>query len=151
MDSKLSNRGERLCLFDALGNCIDEVHYGVEGDWPSLAAGQGSSMELLHPPIRTTNSHRPGVLAYTPAPLISSPMYLTSPIGTSYLFGASTIIGNSLLSDREGHLVLKNIKLSQVHEDKNLLDNVSRRSVENDGATRLAHARQSQRKLSQRR
>ena len=46
---KLSNRGERLCLFDALGNCIDEVHYGVEGDWPSMAAGQGSSMELLQP------------------------------------------------------------------------------------------------------
>ena len=46
-------------------------------------------------PIRTTNSHRPGVPADNPAPLISNPMHLTSPIGTSYLFGAFTIIGNS--------------------------------------------------------
>ncbi|MDA7510034.1 lamin tail domain-containing protein [Verrucomicrobia bacterium] len=47
----LSNRGERLRLVDGLGNLIDEVHYKLEGDWPRLAAGRGSSLELTHPSL----------------------------------------------------------------------------------------------------
>jgi len=47
----LLNSGERLRLVDALGNLIDEVHYKLEGDWPILAAGRGSSLELAHPSL----------------------------------------------------------------------------------------------------
>lgn len=45
----LGNRGDLLRLLDAVGNLADEVDYAVGGDWPTLAAAQGSSIELLHP------------------------------------------------------------------------------------------------------
>jgi len=45
----LSNNNELLRLEDNWGNLADEVHYHTGGDWPHLAAGQGSSLELRHP------------------------------------------------------------------------------------------------------
>ena len=45
----LSNSGELLRLVDSWDNLIDEVHYHTGGDWPELAGGQGSSLELRHP------------------------------------------------------------------------------------------------------
>ncbi|MEM7386552.1 MAG: lamin tail domain-containing protein, partial [Verrucomicrobiota bacterium] len=48
-DGSLSNDGERVRLRDADGNLADSVDYGVAGDWPWLANGLGSSMELIHP------------------------------------------------------------------------------------------------------
>ena len=36
-------------LEDAIGNLVDEVDYRVGGDWPRLANGDGSSLELIHP------------------------------------------------------------------------------------------------------
>ena len=45
----LANGGERLRLVDEWGNTADALHYHTGGDWPALAAGQGSSMELRHP------------------------------------------------------------------------------------------------------
>ncbi len=46
---KLSNEGDQLRLLDEKGNLADEVDYKPGGDWPELAAGRGSSLELLHP------------------------------------------------------------------------------------------------------
>jgi len=46
---RLGNRGDLLRLLDESGNLADEVDYAVGGDWPTLAAGQGSSLELVHP------------------------------------------------------------------------------------------------------
>ncbi|MGC6464678.1 MAG: lamin tail domain-containing protein [Akkermansiaceae bacterium] len=46
---RLANGGELLRLEDAFGNFVDEVHYMPSGDWPELADGDGSSMELRHP------------------------------------------------------------------------------------------------------
>lgn len=48
---RLGNRGDLLRLTDAFGNLADEVDYGVGGDWPALAAAQGSSLELRHPAL----------------------------------------------------------------------------------------------------
>jgi hypothetical protein len=45
----LSNGGELLRLADARGNLVDKVDYRPSGDWPELADGDGSSMELKHP------------------------------------------------------------------------------------------------------
>ncbi len=45
----LSNSGELLRLVDSWDNLVDEVHYHTGGDWPELAGGQGSSLELRHP------------------------------------------------------------------------------------------------------
>ena len=52
----LSNHGEWLRLVDQWGNLADEVDYLPGGNWPELAAGGGSSMELKSqgtaPPMR---------------------------------------------------------------------------------------------------
>ncbi|MDB4618426.1 lamin tail domain-containing protein, partial [Akkermansiaceae bacterium] len=45
----LRDRGELIRLLDANSNLADEVDYLPEGDWPNLADGDGSSMELRHP------------------------------------------------------------------------------------------------------
>ena len=45
----LRDGGELLRIEDANGNLVDEVDYLPEGDWPNLADGDGSSMELRHP------------------------------------------------------------------------------------------------------
>ena len=42
----LSNSGELVCLVDSWGNQADEVHYATGGEWPFLAGGLGSSLEL---------------------------------------------------------------------------------------------------------
>ena len=46
---KLGNKGDLIRLVDSVGNLADEVDYKVGGDWPDLAGGQGSSLELIHP------------------------------------------------------------------------------------------------------
>lgn len=45
---KLSNEGEQLRLKDAAGAVVDSVTYGVGFPWPTAAAGDGSSMELIN-------------------------------------------------------------------------------------------------------
>ena len=47
-EGRLSNDGERIVLRDASGTIRDQVNYGVAFPWPTLSAGDGSSMELLH-------------------------------------------------------------------------------------------------------
>jgi hypothetical protein len=45
----LSNDGELIRVVDQFGNLVDEVDYRLGGDWPDLASGLGSSLELVHP------------------------------------------------------------------------------------------------------
>jgi hypothetical protein len=45
----LSNGGNRVQLKDGFGNLVDEVDYRFGGEWPELAAGDGSSLELVNP------------------------------------------------------------------------------------------------------
>jgi len=45
----LRDSGELLRIEDHNGNLVDEVDYLPGGDWPILADGDGSSMELRHP------------------------------------------------------------------------------------------------------
>ena len=42
----LNNRGERIALEDVNGNPVDNVTYAEGGQWPALADGGGSSLEL---------------------------------------------------------------------------------------------------------
>jgi len=46
---RLSNQGEIIRLVDQWGNLADEVDYLPGGNWPNLANGDGSSMELRNP------------------------------------------------------------------------------------------------------
>ncbi len=52
----LKNDGEWVRLEDRFGNLIDEVCYQVEGDWPALSAGRGSSLEAIHPALERKRS-----------------------------------------------------------------------------------------------
>lgn len=45
----LGNGGDTVRLFDAQSNLVDEVAYDDGGAWPSAAAGDGPSLELIHP------------------------------------------------------------------------------------------------------
>jgi hypothetical protein len=45
----LSNGGERVRLEDQNDNLVDEVDYRTGGEWPELAGGNGSSLELVNP------------------------------------------------------------------------------------------------------
>lgn len=42
----LSNTGEDIALHDAAGNTVDSVDYKTTAPWPTLAAGQGRSLQL---------------------------------------------------------------------------------------------------------
>ncbi len=48
---KLSNDGDHLILRNAVGDKVDEVDYGVGYPWPIGPAGDGGSMELIHPSL----------------------------------------------------------------------------------------------------
>ncbi len=45
----LNNGGERISLFDRLGNLITSVDYSDGGGWPTAADGGGRSLEILNP------------------------------------------------------------------------------------------------------
>lgn len=53
---KLRDGGELIRIEDGNGNLVDEVDYLPEGDWPNLADGDGSSMELRHPDMDNKNA-----------------------------------------------------------------------------------------------
>ena len=48
---KLANDGERIVLRNAAGEAVDQVDYRVGFPWPTIAQGEGPSMELVHPGI----------------------------------------------------------------------------------------------------
>lgn len=48
-EGSLANGGEMVRLVDATGNLADALHYEPGGNWPRLANGDGTSMELLNP------------------------------------------------------------------------------------------------------
>lgn len=50
----LNNNNELLRIEDSWNNLVDEVHYHTGGNWPELANGQGSSLELRHPEMDNT-------------------------------------------------------------------------------------------------
>jgi hypothetical protein len=51
----LTNIGESIGLLDDLGNQVDFVTYSNVSPWPTLAAGQGSSLKLCHPSVDNSN------------------------------------------------------------------------------------------------
>ena len=46
---RLSHHGELVRLVDRAGNLVNQIDYHAGGNWPELAAGGGSSMELINP------------------------------------------------------------------------------------------------------
>ncbi len=50
-DGKLSNGGEVVTLLDAADAVVDRVEYDDGGSWPSIADGDGPSLELTSPAL----------------------------------------------------------------------------------------------------
>ena len=90
---KLKHSGETLTLKDAQGALVDSVKFAAGFPWPTAAAGEGSSIELVHPamdrnagsswrasgfaaghakPGRPTPGERNSVATDTPPPSISA-------------------------------------------------------------------------------
>lgn len=52
---RLSNGGERVALYDVLGNLVDAVTYSDSGAWPYKPDGDGASLELINPEFDRTS------------------------------------------------------------------------------------------------
>ncbi|MBN1422437.1 MAG: lamin tail domain-containing protein [Planctomycetes bacterium] len=48
---RLDNDGDRVVLRNAAGGIEDEVEYALQFPWPLASAGDGNSMELIHPSL----------------------------------------------------------------------------------------------------
>lgn len=60
-DFGLSSGGELIRLFDANGNLIDNVSYGVTSPWPSEPKGNGVTLELINPDLDNSKPENWGI------------------------------------------------------------------------------------------
>ena len=107
---KLSNDGDHLRLLDAKGNLVDEVDYETGGDWPELAAGRGSSLELLHTDMdnrlssawaASDESNKSKPRTYTHKATYTEQLMLGDPSDFRELHFYLNASGHSILSDVE--------------------------------------------------
>lgn len=134
--ANLSNNNELLRLEDDWGNMADEVHYHTGGNWPTLAGGQGSSLELLHPEM---DNSKP--TAWADSDESEKSEFQTFEFSDQYQ-QLSTQGGNPSSYKElhmhcvgDAHLALKNIELTKMGSTRNLLSRRSNKVVENgDGA-----------------
>ena len=107
---KLSNDGDHLRLLDDRGNLVDEVDYETGGDWPELAAGRGSSLELLHPDMdnrlssawaASDESNKSKPRTYTHKATYTEQLTMGDPSDFRELHFYLNASGHSILSDVE--------------------------------------------------
>lgn len=119
---QLSNRGELLQLVDSWGNIVDEVHYHTGGNWPELAGGLGSSLELRHPDMDNSKAS-----AWADSDESTKSSFQTFTISESYLQNnsrgsASDYKELHLQAVGDTHLAMRNLSLSR-NGGGNLLPN----------------------------
>lgn len=144
---RLSHKGELLRLLDRFGNLVCEVDYHAGGDWPELAKGGGSSMELVNPwsDLRLSSAWRDSDESKKAS---FKPYRYVSRYDELQPYGAPTDYRElQLHMVSDGHLVLKNIQLRQLgiplvqtkgEDVAELLDNVAART-ERAGPNLLDH------------
>ena len=117
----LANEGELLRLEDDQGNLVDEVDYAIGGDWPKLAKGGGSSLELIHPDMDndfgtawrdSDESRKSKFQKFTASGEYRQLERQGRP--SDYLELHLFLVGDA-------HLVLRNIKITKTGSDENLL------------------------------
>ena len=117
----LANGGELLKLTDAWGNTADEVHFHTGGDWPRLAAGGGSSLELRNPDMDNSDPS-----AWADSDESNKSSWQSFTINDQYQ--QLTTRGSS--SDYEelhvhavgdAHLALRNVSLTRNNSNSNIL------------------------------
>jgi hypothetical protein len=135
LKGKLSNSGERIQLLDSHGNLADEIDYRTEGDWPFLARGRGSSMELIHPDMDNAyssawkDSH---VSRISPFKAYKFQMHYKERMNLWHPMDRHEL---HLYLVGESHIVLQNIQVRRRGTSQNLLNHPERMSLEGDSST----------------
>ena len=131
----LSNSGELVCLVDSWGNQADEVHYATGGEWPFLAGGLGSSLELRHPDM---DNSKPS--AWADSDESGKSTFQTYRISDRYLQnnsrgGSSSYKELHVHAVGDAHLALRGMSLSRNGAGTNFLPNRGERVVTNGNAS----------------
>jgi hypothetical protein len=134
-DGQLSNNGERIRLVDQWGNLADEVDYRAGGEWPELANGGGSSLELTHPHADNAFGS-----AWRSSDETSKSDWQTFRYQDTFqqlrTFGSATDykeIYFHLVND--GYVMLRDIQLIRLRDGTDILNNADRMSGNNRSAT----------------
>jgi hypothetical protein len=131
----LGNKGDLIRIIDANGNLADEVDYKVGGDWPSLAAGLGSSLELVHPDM--DNSRASAWRDSNESPKTSFQTYtITGTYQQLNSIGAVTDYKElhlSLVGD--SHVVVRNVSLRANGSGANIITNGTVQALDGSSAS----------------
>ncbi|MED5586781.1 MAG: lamin tail domain-containing protein [Verrucomicrobiota bacterium] len=127
---QLRDSGELLRLEDEMGNLVDQVDYLPSGDWPELADGDGSSMELRHPQM---NNDSPSAWADSDESQKAAIQTFT------YTDDFERVRWNPLTGGQElhmhlvgdAHLVIQDISLKLNNSGANLIKNPTLASPDN--------------------
>ena len=130
---QLRDSGELLRLEDAMGNLVDQVDYLPSGDWPELADGDGSSMELRHPQM---DNDSPSAWAD------SDESQKTSMQTFTYTDDFQRVNWNPLSGNQElhmhlvgdSHLAIQDVSLKLNNAGANLINNPGLASPDNSSA-----------------
>lgn len=131
----LSAYGEMIRLEDENRNLVDIVDYNAGGDWPAFTAGDGSSMELIHPDMDNSRSSawldsdestKGQFRQFT----VTAPFLQLRTLGgaTSYKELHFHLVGDS-------HIELRNIRLVPAAGGDNLLTNGNMMSTNGNSST----------------
>lgn len=120
-NGELANGGELLTLRDSYGNIADEIHYHTGGNWPELARGLGSSLELKHPEM--DNSHG---TAWADSDESNKSSFQTFTITEQYLQnnsrgGATDYEELHIQCVGDAHLAFSNISLTRNGSSSNII------------------------------
>ena len=122
---KLNNSGDLLRLTDKFGNLVNQVDYRPGGDWPVLAHGGGSSMELIHPLMDNSLAS-----AWRDSDESAKPKFKT--YYASGLYESNALLNPILTTDinelhfylvSDGHTVVQNVQILKDGKGPNLIVN----------------------------
>lgn len=118
----LRDTGELIRIEDANGNLVDEVDYLPEGDWPNLADGDGSSMELRHPDMDNNVSTAWADSDESSKSTMQTFSYTGEFVRSTWLpVSAGQELHTHLTGD--AHVILENISVKRDNTGANLLAN----------------------------
>ena len=120
---KIGSQGDLIRVIDANQNLADEVDFKIGGDWPTLAGGQGTSLELVNPSM--DNSRASAWRDSDESNKTSFQTFSVSGIWSQLTtFGAVTDYKELHLSTvGDSHMILRNISVKLNGTGANLLTN----------------------------
>jgi regulation of enolase protein 1 (concanavalin A-like superfamily) len=118
----LRDGGELLRIEDQNGNLVDEVDYLPGGDWPNLADGDGSSMELRHPDMDNNVATAWADSDESQKSTLESFSYTSEFVRSKWLaLTRNQELHTHLVGD--SHVILENISVKHDNTGSNLLGN----------------------------